>query len=70
MMVDPEYLYTSLVKDIYQLGVVLARKYRLIRWAYNIFMIGIIVSVIAFGLASIFGGGADAVVTNSQGAPL
>src|SRR4030095_14438182 len=48
MMKDEDYLYGTLVKDIYFLGVVLGRKYKLIRLAYNIFMIGIIVSVLAF----------------------
>lgn len=70
MMVDSEYLYSSLVKDIYYLGVVLARKYRLIRLAYNIFMFGIIISVIAFGLAALIGHSADGVITNAQGSPL
>lgn len=70
MMVDPEYLYGSLVKDIYHLGVVLARKYRLIRWAYNIFMVGIVVSVIAFAIAAFFSNAADGVITNAQGTPL
>jgi hypothetical protein len=51
MMGDSDYLYGSLVKDIYALGVVLARKYKLIRIAYNIFMIGIVVSVLAFAIA-------------------
>jgi predicted metal-dependent HD superfamily phosphohydrolase len=51
MMVDTDYLYGSLVKDIYYLGVILGRKYKLIRLAYNVFMIGIIVSVIAFIIA-------------------
>ncbi len=51
MMSDTDYLYGSLIKDIYTLGTVLGRKYRLVRLAYNIFMIGIIISVIAFGLA-------------------
>jgi len=51
MMHEPDYLYGSLIKDIYNLGVVLGRKYKLIRLAYSIFMIGIIVSVIAFGIA-------------------
>ena len=70
MMVDSEYLYGSLIKDIYQLGVVLARKYKLIRWAYNIFMFGIIVSVIAFAIAVMFSNGTDGVITNAQGTPL
>ncbi|MEJ7671156.1 MAG: Pycsar system effector family protein [Chitinophagaceae bacterium] len=51
MMVDTDYLYGSLVKDIYYLGVILGRKYKLIRLAYNVFMIGIILSVIAFIIA-------------------
>jgi hypothetical protein len=51
MMVDTDYLYGSLVKDIYYLGVILGRKYKLIRLAYNIFMIGIILSVVAFIIA-------------------
>jgi predicted metal-dependent HD superfamily phosphohydrolase len=51
MMKDQDYLYGSLIKDIHHLGVVLGRKYRLIRIAYSVFMIGIIVSVIAFSLA-------------------
>lgn len=51
MMGDSDYLYGSLIKDIYALGVILARKYRLIRIAYNVFMIGIVVSVLAFAIA-------------------
>jgi predicted metal-dependent HD superfamily phosphohydrolase len=51
MMRDPDYLYSSLIMDIHQLGVVLARKYKLIRLAYTIFMIGLFVSVIAFMIA-------------------
>jgi predicted metal-dependent HD superfamily phosphohydrolase len=70
MMVDSEYLYGSLIKDIYQLGVVLARKYRLIRWAYNIFMFGIIISVIAFAIAVIISNNIGTGVAGPQGAPL
>ena len=51
MMKDREYLYNSMIKDLYYLGIVLERKYRLLRVAYNIFMIGIVVSVIAFIIA-------------------
>lgn len=54
MMKDPNYLYGSLIYDIYQLAVVLGRKYRLIRIAYNIFMFGIVISVIAFAIAIFF----------------
>ncbi len=52
MMLDTDYLYGSLIKDIYYLGKVLGRKYKLIRLAYNIFMVGIIVSVAAFAIAA------------------
>ncbi|WP_205508456.1 Pycsar system effector family protein [Longitalea arenae] len=51
MMRDPDYLYSSLIMDIHQLGVVLARKYKLIRLAYTVFMIGLFISVIAFMIA-------------------
>jgi len=51
LMQDKDYLYSSLIKDIHQLGVVLGRKYKLIRTAYMVFTIGIVVSVIAFTLA-------------------
>ena len=48
LMNDRDYLYKSLMKDLYFLGLVLNKKYRLLRVAYTIFMIGIIVSVLAF----------------------
>ncbi len=51
LLADKDYLYGSLVKDIYFLGKVLQRKYTLIRWAYYVFMVGLIASVIAFVLA-------------------
>src|SRR5215471_8467693 len=51
MMRDPEYLYGTLIKDVYYLGVVLGKKYKLLRIAYNIFMAGIVISVIAFTIA-------------------
>lgn len=48
LMKDTEYIYLSLIKDIYQMGHVLGRKYKLIRLAYNVFMTGLIASVLAF----------------------
>lgn len=51
MMKDRDYIYGSMIKDIYFLGIVLARKYRYLRISYTIFMYGLIVSVLAFGLA-------------------
>lgn len=48
MMNDREFLYGSLTRDLYSQGVVLGRKYRLLRIAYNVFMYGIVTSVLAF----------------------
>jgi predicted metal-dependent HD superfamily phosphohydrolase len=51
MLKDKEYVYSSLTKDLYFLGKVLERKYRLLRITYTVFMIGIIVSLFSFGIA-------------------
>lgn len=51
MMQDRDYLYGSLTKDLYFLGLVLNRKYKILRITYTVFMIGILVSVIAFAIA-------------------
>lgn len=51
MMQDRDYLYGSLTKDLYFLGLVLNRKYGILRTTYTVFMIGIIVSVVAFTIA-------------------
>ena len=56
MVKDKDYVYSSLTKDLYYLGVVLNRKYKILRITYNIFMIGMIISVISFGIAFRFFG--------------
>ncbi len=53
VMDDKEFLYGTLVRDVYSQGVVLGRKYRLLRVAYNVFMFGLIVSVLAYIIALI-----------------
>lgn len=52
MMDDHEFLYGSLIRDVYAQGVVLGRKYRLLRIAYSVFMFGIVAAVLAFIAAS------------------
>ena len=47
-MGDSDFLYGTLIKDVYSQGVVLGRKYRLLRVAYNVFMFGLIISVLGF----------------------
>jgi hypothetical protein len=54
LMKDSNYLYSSLIKDIYFLGVVLGRKYKLLRISYSIFMFGFVISVLAFAIAIFF----------------
>ena len=64
MIKDREYLYNTMMMDIYYLGVVLAKKYKYLRIAYTIFMWGLIVSVIAFALAALYTNG-NSTTTNS-----
>lgn len=51
MVKDKDYIYKALTKDLYFLGKVLERKYRLLRITYTVFMIGIITSLISFAIA-------------------
>ncbi len=51
MMQDRDYLYSSMKKDLYFLGKVLDRKYKILRLTYTVFIIGIIVSVLSFAIA-------------------
>jgi len=53
---DKDYIYTSLTKDLYFLGKVLHRKYKILRYTYAIFIVGIVVSVLAFAIAFKFFG--------------
>ena len=56
MMKDKDYLYSAMKKDLYFLGLVLNRKYKILRITYTVFMIGIICSVIAFTIAFQYSG--------------
>ncbi len=56
MMADSDYLYGSLIMDGFAQGKVLGKKYQLLRISYNVFMFGLILSVIAFIIASAFYG--------------
>jgi predicted metal-dependent HD superfamily phosphohydrolase len=51
MIKDKEFLYTSMTKDLYYLGVVLAKKYKYLSYCYTIFMYGIIGVVLSFVIA-------------------
>lgn len=62
MMKDADYLYGSMIKDIYYLGNVLGRKYQLLRIAYTIFMFGFVLSVLSFIIAFLIS--APSAITN------
>ncbi|WP_209389116.1 Pycsar system effector family protein [Chryseobacterium sp. RR2-3-20] len=51
LLKDRDYIYDSMIKDLYFLGKVLDRKYKLLSTTYTIFMAGIIISVLAFAYA-------------------
>ena len=51
MIKDRDFLYSSMTRDIYYLGKVLAQKYQYLRICYSIFMYGLIAVVLAFAIA-------------------
>lgn len=52
MLTDPEFLYSSMSRDLYFLGIVLAKKYQYLSTCYNIFMYGLIISMAAFAVSA------------------
>jgi predicted metal-dependent HD superfamily phosphohydrolase len=53
MMEDRDFLYGSLIRDVYFQGIALGKKYRWLRLSYNVFMYGLIASVLAFLIAAL-----------------
>lgn len=51
---EREELYDSMSVDIYHLGSVLVKKYKLLTWSYNIFMGGLVLCAVAFIIIMIF----------------
>lgn len=54
LMSDSERLYNTMARDLHSLGAVLSKKFRLLRIAYNIFMVGLVISVCFFLIFYIF----------------
>jgi hypothetical protein len=54
LMADQEYLYSSMIRDQYSLGKVISRKYKLIRIAYTLFMVELILSSVLFAVFVLF----------------
>jgi predicted metal-dependent HD superfamily phosphohydrolase len=53
LMEDRDFLYDSLIRDVYFQGIALGRKYLWLRLSYNVFMYGLIASVAAFLIAAL-----------------
>lgn len=51
LMGDRDFLYGSLIQNLHSQGIVLGKKYRLLRISYNTFMYGLVISILAFGIA-------------------
>ena len=56
MIKDSDFLYSSMTRDLYYLGKVLAQKYRYLRICYSVFMYGLIAAIFVFVLLYLFGG--------------
>jgi len=54
LMENRKFLYSSIKKDIHHLGVDLSKRYSNIRIAYDVFLLGLIVSIIMFASCHIF----------------
>ncbi|MDJ0367529.1 DUF5706 domain-containing protein [Hymenobacter sp. H14-R3] len=50
LMRQKDALYNNMVTDVYYLGEVLDRKYKLLRVSYSIFMVGLILTALSFGI--------------------
>jgi ABC-type multidrug transport system fused ATPase/permease subunit len=48
LMSDTDRLYTNMIRDLYSLGGVLSRKFRLLRVSYNLFMASLVIGVALF----------------------
>lgn len=51
IMRDKKSLYNNMITDIYYLGEVLSRKYKILRISYTIFMVGLVLTVVGFAVA-------------------
>jgi hypothetical protein len=53
LMDDSEFLYGSMIKDIYWQGKILGKKFRLLRTSYDVFMYGTAASMVAYFVLSL-----------------
>lgn len=48
MLQDKAYYTENMIKDTYNLGLVLGKKYKFLRFSYDIFMYGLIISMLSY----------------------
>ena len=53
MIKDEDFLYATMSRDLYYLGVVLAKKYAALQVCYSVFLYGLIATVVAFVVAAV-----------------
>ncbi len=56
LMRQKDALYINMITDIYYLGDVLSKKYRLLKVSYTVFMVGLIMTVFSFVIAVLYKG--------------
>ena len=73
LMQDPDNLYEMMITDIYGVGSVLQKKYRLLRTSYSAFMVALVIGVVAFigvfAYAAFFESGPSVVTTPAPSSP-
>ena len=48
MLSDNNTIYGSMIKNQHELGKILAKKFKLLKMAYNVFMVGFSATVVSF----------------------
>src|SRR5690606_19895591 len=54
LFLDKSKVYDQILLDVYSLGKVLNRKYKLLKLAYNNFMVGIRIGVLGFIISDVY----------------
>jgi len=51
VMGDWDLLYRMMIMDIHSQGMMVRRKFQFLKWAYNVFLAGVVVGVLGFIIA-------------------
>ena len=58
MLQDNRVIYGNMIRDIYYLGKILDVKFKYITWSYNVFLVGLTLTVLAFIISFFLSNGA------------